>query len=117
MRPYASLLLAPLLIGCGPSEQHCRDVEDAAAGHVLDAIEVDQPCTSADNCEVVQVNGSCFDVCERVIAVANHEVYEQAVAEAEAEDCVDYDGCTLIAPPCVPVHDVACGADGQCTAG
>jgi hypothetical protein len=116
MRPHAFLLLALLLVGCGPSDEHCHDVEDAAAGHVLDAIEGDQPCTVVADCEVVQVNGSYFDVCERVIAVANHEVFEQAIDEAEADDCGDYDGCTLIAPPCDPVDEVTCGADGQCTA-
>ena len=101
--------------GCGPSEQHCQDVEDAAASHVLDAIDGDQPCTVDDDCEVVQVNGSCFDVCSRVIAVANHEAFEQALDEAEAENCADYEGCTLINPPCGGgPQSAACGTDGRC---
>ena len=117
MRPHAFLLLALLLVGCGPSDEHCHDVEDAAAGHVLDAIEGDQPCTVADDCEVVWVNGSCFDVCSRVIAVANAEAFDQALEEAEAENCADYEDCTLSNPPCASPLSAVCGADGQCEDG
>jgi hypothetical protein len=114
---FCIVLCAQAAWGCGPSEQHCQDVEEAAAQHVLDAIGGDQPCTVADDCEVVWVNGSCFDVCSRVIAVANTDAFEQALDEAEAENCVDYEGCTLSNPPCASPLSAVCGADGQCEDG
>jgi hypothetical protein len=116
--PILPILLAGVATwGCGPSDEYCAEVESAASQVVLDAVAEDQACTVDEDCEVVAVNGSCFDNCSRVIAVTNHEVFEAALDEAEADHCVDYDGCTLIIPPCAPPDDAACGDDGYCTGG
>lgn len=106
-----------VIAGCGPSAQYCEEVEDGAVQHVLEVVEADQPCTVDEDCQVVGVSGSCFDVCSRVIAVANTEAFETALDEAETDHCADYDGCTLIIPPCAPPDDAYCGDDGQCQGG
>ncbi len=117
MRGPSPALVVLLLGGCGPSDEYCAEVEQAAAQHVLDAIDVDQPCTVDEDCEVVAVNASCFDVCSRVIATANAAAFEQASSEAEAQHCADYHGCTLIIPPCAPPDAATCGAEGVCEGG
>ncbi len=111
-----SLVLATTW-GCGPSDEDCAELEQEASSHVLDLVYGDQPCTVDEDCEVVAVSGSCFDSCSGVIATANHEAFQQALDEAEADICADYDGCTLIIPPCVPPDDATCGASGQCEGG
>jgi hypothetical protein len=114
---FGTLLAGAWCMGCGPTETFCADVESAASQHVLEAIGSDQPCTVDEDCEVVAVNGSCFDVCSRVIATENREAFEQALDEAEDDHCVDYDGCTLIIPPCAPPDAAVCGASGLCEGG
>jgi hypothetical protein len=105
-----------LLAGC-LSEQHCADVEQAAASVVLDRVYGDQPCQLDEDCEIVAINGSCFDSCSGVIATGNREAFEAALQQAEDEHCVDYGGCTLIHPPCDPPGEPICGDDGYCEEG
>ena len=113
----AILPLSVITWGCGPSDEFCAEVEAAASQVVLDAISGDQTCSEDADCEVVGVAGSCFDNCSRVIATANSDAFEQALDQAEDEHCVDYDGCTLIIPPCAPPEPAVCGDDGQCAGG
>ena len=112
--PLPILLACVAAWGCGPTDEYCQDVESAAAAAVLDAVAEEQACTVDEDCEVVAVNGSCFDNCSRVIAVANREVFDAALDQAEADHCADYDGCTLIIPPCAPVGAAVCGDEGVC---
>ncbi len=111
------LLACTAALGCGPTDEYCQDVESAASAVVLDAVAEEQACTVDEDCEVVAVNGSCFDNCSRVIAVANRDAFDAALDQAETEHCVDYDGCTLIIPPCAPPDGAVCGDDGVCVEG
>jgi hypothetical protein len=110
-------ILLLVAVACGPSESACEDLEAAASQRVLDAVSVDQECVLDEDCVVVGVNGSCFDSCSRVIAAANQGVFDQAIADAEANECADYGGCTLIIPPCAPPEPAVCGASGVCEGG
>jgi len=111
------LLLCWAATGCDRSDAYCLAVEVAASEHVGSALAGDQPCASDDDCEVVAVSGSCFDSCHAVIARANRDIFEQALDQAEADHCSDYEGCTLIIPPCAPPPTAVCGTDGQCGGG
>jgi len=111
------LLACAVALSACPSDEYCEDVESAASQMVLDAVYLEQPCTVDEDCEVVAVNGSCFDNCSRVIAVENRELFDAALDDAETEHCVDYDGCTLIIPPCAPPDAAVCGDDGVCEGG
>jgi len=110
--PFAILLLS----ACTTPGETCDATESAAVAIVRAATSADQPCTVDEDCEAVAVAGSCFDACSDVIAVATHDAYTAAIAQAEADVCVDYGGCTLIAPPCMASNPV-CGTDGMCTDG
>ncbi len=117
MKPWLTLpSILALAAGC-PSDERCGAVQIEASQHVLDAIGDDQPCTVDEDCEVVSIAGSCFDSCTRVIASANHDLYEQALGEAEADICPDFAGCTLIIPPCAPPDPAVCGLEGWCEGG
>lgn len=111
------LLTFALTWGCGPSDEYCSDVESAASQVVIDTISGDQTCTVDEDCEVVGVNGSCFDNCSWVIAVENRDAFDAALQQAEDEHCIDYDGCTLIVPPCAPVNAGVCSGEGMCVEG
>ena len=113
----ALLFVALAIPACGTSEEDCASVESDASQHVLEAISTDQTCLIDEDCESVAVAASCFDNCSRVIATANRDAFEQALAEAEADYCSDYDGCTLIIPPCAPPDAVSCGSTGLCEGG
>ncbi len=109
----AALILAT---GC-PTDEYCQEIESAAAAVPAEVVYGEQPCTSDDDCEVVGVNGSCFDTCHAVISVDNIDAFEAALQQAEDEHCADYGGCTLIVPPCAPINEGVCGDDGFCTEG
>ena len=112
------LMAVLALTGClGRSDEACAKIESRASEIVLDAIAGTQTCAVDEDCEVVQVVGSCFANCTRVIAVANRAAFDAALEQAEDEACVDYHGCTLIFPPCVAPQAPTCSDEGVCQGG
>ncbi len=101
-----------LLVGC--SGNRCERIEDDAKAFVLDVVDEDQSCTQDSDCAVVAINGSCYDVCTRVVAVANVAAVEAANDEADREICGDFSLCTTIRPPCAAPAAPVCNDDGQC---
>jgi hypothetical protein len=99
--------------GCTGAER-CSELEQAAAQVVLDQVYGEQPCSVDEDCEIVSVSGSCFDHCSGIIATDNRAAFDAALQQAEDEHCVDYGGCTLIHPPCVPPGRAVCSDEGVC---
>ncbi|MCA9490051.1 MAG: hypothetical protein KC656_35300 [Myxococcales bacterium] len=100
-----------LLAGCGLSDD---ELERLASERVQAALAEPQTCSVDEDCEIIGLSGSCFDLCWGVIATSNRGPVQAAMAEAESEYCADYTG-TFIRPPCVPPGEAACGDDGMCT--
>ncbi len=111
------LLAVAATWSCAPSDEYCEDIEHAAASVAAEAIYLDQPCETDDDCVVVGVNGTCFDTCHAVISVDNRDAFDAGLQQAEDEHCVDYGLCTLIVPPCAPINEGVCGNDGFCMEG
>jgi hypothetical protein len=112
-------VVLPILVvlpACG-QPAGCDEIEAAAGQTVREVLDSPQPCGIDDDCVVVAVSGSCFDNCSAVIARSNLGDFDEAVAAAEADHCSDYDGCTLIVPPCAPPEPATCSADGACRGG
>ena len=113
MRAGWWLAVGGLLHGCGAK---CERVESEAIDRVQEALAYPTRCMNDSDCVEVALAGSCFDAC----SVAAHEddarEVERVITEVEAEVCVDYGGCELVVPPCVPLGPPLC-LNERCTSG
>ena len=98
--------LVGALTGCGKAR--CEQIQIDAADQVLAVVGTPPRCDHTQDCTTVHLAASCFDACSMIVHQDQAVLLHAALDEVEDEVCVDFDRCTLIPPPCVPLGPPLC---------
>jgi hypothetical protein len=91
----------------------CDQVNAGAANAALVLIENAQECEEDIDCEIIQVNGNCFDVCTRAVQADKIEELNEQFEQINTEWCEQGEDCFFEIPPCAPPGAPQC-VEGVC---